>query len=139
MQEPAYKFEDFVTRCCDKSANFFIRKGAKVKAASDFGLYTDDEILKFIGNGGLEKPEFINSKKWEKNPDKEKKILVDAYHFFSGMKYGYFAFLFNHKTNRWMIKSFKEDKETLDPRNLPFKNLSLDLINKVETKDGQNE
>lgn len=139
MSNPTYKFEDFVQACRERSALFFIRKGAKLTASSDFGLYTDDEILDFIGNDGLEKPKFINSKEWENNPDKKNKMLVDAYHFFSGIKYGYFAFLFNHKTNRWMIKSLKEEQENPDPRNLPFKNLSLDVITGAITKDEHNE
>ena len=90
-------------------------------AQSDFKLGTQGQVLGFIGNGGLEKPHFINSTLWKNNPNPDNEIMVDAYNFFSGICYGYIAF-FQFGTNKWNIKSFKKNRNP-DSRNLPFKGL----------------
>ena len=59
-----------------------------------------------ISNDGLEELTFINTKKWENNPNKIQPILIDAYEFKSMYKLGYIAFMYNNKTNKWNIKSF---------------------------------
>lgn len=46
-------------------------------------------------------------------------IMVDAYAFFSGLIYGYIAFVYVTKTKKWIIKSFKKHEDP-DPRNLVF-------------------
>jgi hypothetical protein len=68
--------------------------------------------LEFIANGGLEELEFINSAHWKNNPDSEKVIFVDAYNFRSRGIFGYIAFFYNPLTQRWIIKSFKQNEET---------------------------
>jgi hypothetical protein len=45
--------------------------------------------------------------------------MVDAYAFFSGIIYGYIAFVYITKTEKWLIKSFKKHEDP-DPRNLVF-------------------
>ena len=138
MQEPEYNLEGFIKMCRERTANFFIIRGAKSSAAHDFALDTDDEILDFIGNGGLEEPKFINRKEWENNPNRANAIWIDAYDFYSGPRFGYFAFFHSSITQKWMIKSLKKNKNP-DPRNLPFKDLSWDLIKKGGLKNEKNK
>ena len=88
-------------------------------ARSDFNLNTQRQVFEFIGNIGIEKPRFINSKPWENNNDNTVEIMVDAYAFYTGMIYGYIAFFHQPKTNKWVIKSFKKNQEP-DTRNLVF-------------------
>ncbi len=86
-------------------------------ARSDFGLYTRDELLKFISAGGLENLTFREQRSLEGNPS----AVVDSYNFHAGTKYGYLAFYYARATNKWIIKSFKLNTEP-DPRTLPSAN-----------------
>jgi hypothetical protein len=119
VKEPEYQLEDFVRDCAAGTSKIVIARGAMETARSDFKLATQDKVLEFIANGGLEKPTFINKKEWENNTDNSVVIMVDAYAFFSGILYGYIAFVYIKKTSRWLIKSFKKH-EGPDPRNLVF-------------------
>ena len=118
--DPHYKFDDFVGDCAMGISKAFITTGAQLTADSDFKLPAQKQILAFIGNGGLEKPQFINSEIWDKNPDSKNVIMIDAYSFYSGFLYGYIAFRFQLKTGKWAIKSFKKNRDP-DTRNLAFK------------------
>lgn len=117
--EPEYKFDDFVRDCTDGASKIVVSRGAMETARKDFKLMTQDRVWEFIANGGLEKPVFINKKEWENNTDKSVLIMVDAYAFFSGIIYGYIAFVYITKTKKWLIKSFKRHEDP-DPRNLVF-------------------
>jgi len=117
--EPEYKFDDFVNDCAVGTSKIFVSRGAMETARSDFKLATQNQVLEFIANGGLEKPTFINKKEWENNNDDTVVIMVDAYAFFSGIIYGYIAFVYITKTKKWLIKSFKKHEDP-DPRNLVF-------------------
>lgn len=114
----AYDFSEFLDACGLQGA-VFVAGGALQTARSDFNLLTSAEVLAFISNGGLEKPSHLNTKNWERNPKPDTPIPVDAYCFFSGFTYGYLAFFHQPTTGRWVIKSFKKNKER-DPRNLAF-------------------
>lgn len=105
--------------CADGTSKIVVTRGAMETAKTDFKLMTQSNVLEFIANGGLEKPSFINKKEWKNNPDKSVVIMVDAYAFFSGILYGYIAFIYITKTKKWLIKSFKKHRDP-DPRNLIF-------------------
>jgi hypothetical protein len=115
---PHYDFKDFV-RACGERGKVFVRSGAKDSAKRDFSLDTTQKILDFIRHAGLEDLCFFNTKPWENNLNPSDEILVDSYHFSSGTRYGYIAFLYIERTKKWLIKSFKLDSDS-DPRNLPF-------------------
>ncbi len=117
--DPAYKLEDFITDCAKGTVKAFVTSGALLTAGTDFNLPTQEQVLNFIGNNGLEKPQFINSEVWDKNPDPKNAIMIDAYSFYSGLLYGYIAFRFQPKTGKWAVKSFKKNREP-DTRNLAF-------------------
>lgn len=117
---PHYKFNDFMGDCGMGISKAFVTAGAQLTAESDFNLPTQKQVLEFIGNGGLEKPEFINSEVWDKNPEPQNIIMIDAYSFYSGFIYGYIAFRYQYKTGKWAIKSFKNNHNQ-DTRNLAFK------------------
>ena len=93
MHQPEYDLNDFIHNCGEGTSKVFVTQGAIVTARTDFNLNTQASVLEFIANGGLEKPTFINKKAWENNPDKSVVIMVDAYTFFSGLIYGYIAFV----------------------------------------------
>lgn len=109
---PTYDLEDFLD-CCQNQQN-------KVRPIDDvekdaekiFGLKPASVLLDFIGNGGLEEIEFVNSTPWRKNPDKTTIIYVDAYEFRTMCKLGYIAFMFSNKTVKWLIKSFHLSENT---------------------------
>jgi len=121
-------FKQFVANCSVGSTKVFVMRGAMKTAEIDFGISQMDQVLTFIADGGLEEPRFINEKPWENNPEPAVKIMVCAWSFFSGTKFGYLAFFHQPKTGKWNIKSFKLNREP-DPRNLAFKGLQ-ELLNK---------
>jgi hypothetical protein len=105
VHTPAYCLEDFLHDCNDDS-RILVFKHAQQDAGEIFGLYTKQALLEFIANDGLEHMQFINSKDWEKNPDKTLQIFCDSYEFESACKLGYIAFLYSPISFKWAIKSF---------------------------------
>jgi hypothetical protein len=107
IKNPSYNFLDFKKSCNIKNKkNIFIFHNALKDAGKYFNLPTKKQILDFIYKDGLKNRYFYNTTPWEKNPDKSKKIMVDAYEFESGNKRGYLAFMYSKCTNKWSIKSF---------------------------------
>lgn len=111
--DAAYDLNNLI-KACGKINYVKVLGKAQESAGTDFGLYTEQAVCDFINDGGLEKPQYINTKPWENNPDPGL-ILIDAYSFYSGPKQGYLAFFFSIKTDRWLIKSFKLNKDS-EPR-----------------------
>lgn len=115
---PKYSFQEFFEAC---------KKGNKVTVLAEplknarfyFQLATTKDILDFISNGGLQNRTFVNTNRYEDFPIPDEKVMFDAYHFESGMMYGYIAFFKSPINDDWVIKSFKPDDES-DPRNLIF-------------------
>ena len=97
-------FKEFKNEC-KKKTNVIIMKQAKRDAANIFNLTSSQKIVDFIGNDGLEDLFYLNKKLWENNPNPQNKILVYAFEFITGMKYGYIA-LFKNLEGKWLIKSF---------------------------------
>lgn len=97
-------FKEFKNEC-KKKTNVIIMKQAKRDAANIFNLTSSQKIVDFIGNDGLEDLFYLNKKLWENNPNPQNKILVYAFEFITGMKYGYIAF-FKNLEGKWLIKSF---------------------------------
>ena len=110
MASPTYTFQDFVEACGSGVNKVFVFKGAKETAKSDFNLPTESSVLSFIVNGGAESPQFVNSKPWENNPDKKTSIMVDAYHFSSGLKYGTWLLCFNQPQRSGRLNHLKNRK-----------------------------
>ena len=108
---PSYLFSDFKLCCIENPKSVIPWKDA-LDDASYFGLKTKSALLNFIGNDGLENLMFINTKKWEENPNKSLTIFVDAYEFTSLYRFGYIAFFYNKNTGYWNIKSFKPSKSS---------------------------
>jgi hypothetical protein len=117
--DPHYKISDLIEACV--AGNVSAWKPATDGARSDFNLYTEAELLKFIGNSGLEKLTFINCKELEKWAGGSPSPMVDAYSFYSGDTFGYIAF-YRGAAGRWLIKSFKKNFQS-DDRFLPFAKL----------------
>lgn len=101
-----YKNNDFINACSNDPKNVIPIGNVLRDASEDFNLRTKSNLLKFISNNGLEDLQFINTKNWEKNPNKSNPIKVDAYEFRTMDRLGYIAFFYNDKTNKWIIKSF---------------------------------
>jgi len=110
----AYNLNDLI-KACGEINQVVVLGLAERSARDDFGLNTKKAVLDFIYNDGIESPRYINTKPWEQNPDTSL-ILIDAYSFYTGSKQGYMAFFFSIKTGRWLIKSFKLNKDS-EPRN----------------------
>jgi hypothetical protein len=109
----AYDINEFINACGDPD-KVTVAYDAK-KGAEYFKIYTEAALLAFINEGGLENLQHKNKEVWHLNPHKPPDIMVDAYNFHSGSKYGYIAFMFIPKTGKWRIKSFKQNTDP-DPR-----------------------
>lgn len=114
----AYVINDLI-KACREINQVVVLDIAQRSAREDFKLQTKRAIIDFISNDGLESLCYINTKPWMNNPDKSCPIMVDAYSFYSGPTQGYIAFFFNPKTNKWLIKSFKCNRDSV-PRNNKF-------------------
>lgn len=122
-----YIFNEFLT-ACGVPGNVTVAYDAK-NGAGYFNLHTETALLAFIAGGGLEDCNYINTEVWHLNPHKPPDVNVDAYSFYSGKKYGYIAFMFLPKTNKWRIKSFKVNKDP-DPKQIKsgLKHLPFDKL-----------
>lgn len=88
-----------------KSDAVQVTRQAQSTAERDFGLATEDQILRFIANNGLEKPRLKNRNPLESDP----KITAHAYTFCSGSRQGYISFYW--RIEKWTIKSFKNNTD----------------------------
>jgi hypothetical protein len=124
-----YNLDDFLDACADPN-RVTVHHDAQEGARSYFHLYTEKDLLTFINGRGLENLQYINTMPWDFNPHKPPDIDIDAYSFYSGMKYGYIAFMYVPKTGKWRIKSFKPNSKPnirelrANLRYLPFEGLS---------------
>lgn len=121
--EPAYDLNEFIKACGEVGKVKVLISASKT--AHSLGIYSDPEILKWIDEGAIHKPEYVNTKPWERNPDKTVEILVDAYSFhdyFNISRYLYIAFMYQEKTGQWLIKSLKLN-DSPSPKVFPFKEL----------------
>ena len=112
---PEYVFETF-RQVCDTSPSDVIPIDPVPETAErDFQLRSRRDLLAFIANNGMEQLTFVNTKDWERNPNPNTPIPVDGYTFMSSFKKGYFAYFFNPKTKKWIIKSFhlSDDASTI--------------------------
>lgn len=119
---------DLVAGC--KTNNATVSRGACETARASFNLLTESAVVEFIANGGLEKPQHQNTGPWRNNPNPKTPIDQHEYAFHSGTKHGYVAFLYNPQTGKWLIKSFKLNKNS-SPLHFPFANLG-ELLKKGE-------
>jgi hypothetical protein len=103
---PYYHYEDFKEACGNDMRNVIPINSVLKDAKELFNLFPKSGLLEFIYNDGLEDLTFVNTKKWEKNPNPGSQIYVDAYEFRSLNKLGYIAFMYNSTTKKWIIKSF---------------------------------
>lgn len=114
-----YDICDLIAACKEEQNRVVVLQTAQSSARVDFKLQTNKAVIEFIANDGLESLDYINTKPWMNNPDKNCPIMVDAYSFYSGPAHGYMAFFFNSKTDKWLIKSFKHNKHFV-PRDNKF-------------------
>lgn len=108
---PTYDFDEFKIACGNVN-QVFVTPNAMEDADRCFNLKTQRRLLEFINNDGLEMLTHYNSKPLEKNFSSDTPIIVDAYTFKTGGIRGYIAFYYSAKTKKWIIKSFKFDKDS---------------------------
>ena len=117
METTAYNLDDFIQCCRNNRKKILVHYDAKLNAREQFGIYTDVELLEFIGNQGLEDLTYINTEPWRLNPRKDTEILIDAYNFHTNLKLGYIAFMIGF-SGKYEIKSFHLDKDKLTTKNI---------------------
>ena len=76
LETAAYNLGDFIQCCRNNRKRVFVHNDARLNAREQFGIYTDAELLEFIGNQGLEDLTYINTEPWRLNPRKDKEILM---------------------------------------------------------------
>lgn len=109
---PTYDLNEFLQCCQDEPSRVVLLGSVEKDAEKYFNLKPRSAIIDFIGNGELEDLRFVNTKEWEKNPDKTNVIYVDAYEFRTMAILGYIAFMFSNKSKKWLIKSFHLSENT---------------------------
>ena len=118
MGTAAYNLDDFIQCCKNGSKSVIVHNDAKTNAREQFGLKTEEELLAFIGNDGLQDLTYLNTEPWRLNPrKKDKEILIDAYKFLTNRKLGYIAFMKGISGN-FIIKSFHLDHDKLTTKDI---------------------
>jgi hypothetical protein len=113
----------------EETMNVKIFYDAELNAREQFGLNTKADLIAFIGNQGLQKLEYVNTKLWENKPKETKDIYIDAYKFRSNEKVGYIAFM-KGVDGKYAIKSFHIDHDKLTIKD-------LDAYSTKQLKDGK--
>ncbi|MDP3444753.1 MAG: hypothetical protein Q8T08_17995 [Ignavibacteria bacterium] len=119
---PNNLFERFKIACRKNPADVLVEPKAVKDAREIYQLYTEKELLKFIGNDGLKNVRHLNITEWRNNPDKKNNPL-DVYDYHcktNGIPY-YIAIIFiptffGKTINKWKLKSF----HLPDDANLPM-------------------
>lgn len=111
----SYKLDDFMRACRIGIGAVTVLTPAERGAREHFNLKSKPDTLQFIGNEGIHGLDFDKTRLWEKNPNPEVPVMVDSYNFFAGSDYGYLAFMFQPRTSKWLLKSFKKNDKH-DPR-----------------------
>src|SRR5471030_1796071 len=99
-----YDFPVFQKCCeqCPEKVN--IHDPAKQTARQDFGLLTDPDIKNFIATGGLSDRQFVKRDRFKVAfALRGKEMWADIYDFWTGEKFGYFAFVYNPNNGAWLI------------------------------------
>ncbi|NOQ45083.1 MAG: hypothetical protein GQ559_00140 [Desulfobulbaceae bacterium] len=111
---PYTKFKQFKTASKECPGDVIPIGNVMRDAEAIFNLRTKSQLLEFIVNDGLEDLTYINKKPWEKNPDPEHEVIVYAFRFRTNAIPGYIAFMYQNRTDKWLIKSFHmpEDRDT---------------------------
>ena len=131
-----YNFDDFKNACGNVS-KVFAKPDALEDANRCFNLKTRRSLLEFINNDGLEMLTHYNSKLWGNNPSPETPIMVDAYKFRTGNLRGYIAFFYVEKTKKWIIKSFKFDRDRNELMAQAFKEAGFYILWEPGEDDGE--
>lgn len=103
---PYYNISEFIDVCGRSKEDIILIGSVLGDARNHFNIDSKIKLLDFINNNGLEELSFVNTKDWDKNPDKNTPIKVDSYKFQSMNKLGYIAFMYSKTTKKWLIKSF---------------------------------
>jgi hypothetical protein len=109
----AYAYEKFRDACKEKKV---IPIEKTLKTCGAFNLNTQDALLDFIAEDGFDVLQYYDTQPWAKNPYPDKKILVDSYHFLTGLRprtIGYMAFMENVVLGKWYLKSFHINYDSL--------------------------
>ncbi len=99
-------FENFKNACKNDRKNVYVwRKNVLPTADEYFKLKSENELLDFIANDGLEDLRFISKSPFKKNKNPEIEMLVYSYNFRTMCKLGYIAIMENTEKKTWILKS----------------------------------
>jgi hypothetical protein len=107
----------FVKDCRNNSDDVIVDPDVLDDARNIFKLYTQEELLTFIGNNGLRNVKWLHRIKWRNNPDPDKdnnpQFVYDYRCPTNGTPY-YIAIIFfrtfyGSTINKWGLKSFHLD------------------------------
>jgi len=101
----------FIAACNGTPAPVFIWKKAKDDARRLLKLLTDQEILDFIGNGGLECVQALHKPPFKDKQGNNTGITINAYKFSSNLVQMYLAFFYSPGASKWNLKSFHEPND----------------------------
>lgn len=118
---------------CEKKQKIHTIGEVEQNARRDFGLSNKTQIYSFIWNNGLEKPQYIGKSQWKNNPNRATEETVYEFNFYSGLKFGYIAFVKIETTGFWIIKSFKKNTKP-NPMSFPLEKGLLEWKAHIEGK-----
>ncbi|MBU1345046.1 MAG: hypothetical protein KKE44_22210 [Proteobacteria bacterium] len=114
-------FEKLKKACKDDKDNVSVWKKAKESADDVFKLRTENEIIDFIANDGLENIRDEHVKPLELSKNKENAPMVYSYEFRTMCILGYIAIVDNKKIGTLSIKSFKRSTKSSNTMEVALK------------------
>ncbi len=120
---PYELYNNFVAGCKSHPEKVQVKYDALCNARDTYKLYTEEDLLKFIGNYGLVNPVHGIEVEWGLNPDPDKKnnpLYVNDYLCLVNRAGCYIAIIyinywFGQDNDRWILKSFKlPDPDKMD-------------------------
>lgn len=106
IRGPLYDFSHFIEECNDeKRVRLFDHTAIMRNAREQFNILTFDDLLNFIGNGGLEELQYKETQEFHKIPG----TYIDNYTFKTNGVRGYLSLYYQSSTNSWTVKSFHRD------------------------------
>jgi hypothetical protein len=106
--------------------------------AWNFGSH--DDLIRFIGNDGLERLLYLNTADWKNGPQNVVPALtVDSFEFYSGPRAGYLAFVWQRNTKFWLLKSLHDQPRPRQMPTLPLAEnpLLMKMLAQFQAKDDE--
>ncbi|MGE4106486.1 MAG: hypothetical protein AB7F66_04675 [Bacteriovoracia bacterium] len=118
-EDPNHDFSAFEKACQSHPETVVVPDDTESDARRHFRINNSDDLLAFIGRGGLKDHKFVKRDTWRFGKEAYGvEVNLDIYDFWEGEKFGYLSLGRHPENSMWVIKSFHENTNP-NPRAKP--------------------